>query len=484
MSIRRKIAYNIFYLTTGQGLSWVLASVVVVVIPAYLGPEGMGMFSTVNAISGIIAVLAILGTNLYLLKEVAKNPQEAQDLVGSTVVLCVVTGFACWAITLIVITLSGVSETMRQLVYITAIANIISVSVIPLRSALQGQDKMQYTLVEIFLGKGLGTVLVFLVIALNLGILVLAGSGLLASIPTIFVLWWAFLKNAKTRFSRNISTYIKIVKGGYYFLITDISFNIYLYLDTMLLAAFTSNKIVGYYSLPVRLFGSLLIAPVIVGQALLPSLSRAATNNENENIVLARKLLQFLICLSIPIAVGVTIMANPLIETLYKGEYNPSIPILILLGWTTIPTYFGIGVYQILVSQDRQKSWTKIMVMAIFVNLGLNVIFIPLFQNLLGDGAVGAAISQLLTELIIGIGGCVIIGSNIINKQLLGIVLKSILASLVMAGATWPLRDQFILIPIAVGGLVYCSLAIPLFGLDSDIKQIFKKFNAKKLKTN
>ncbi|MBN9393167.1 MAG: flippase [Chloroflexi bacterium] len=484
MSTRRKIAFNIFYLAAGQGLSWLLASVVVLVIPAYLGPEGMGMFSTVSAISGVVAVLALLGTNVYLLREVAKNPQEAQELVGSAVVLCVLAGLVCWSITLIVFIFSGVSDTMHQLIYISAIGSILSVSVVPLRSALQGQDKMQYNLIEVLFSKGLSTVLVFVVIALNMGILVLAGSGLLAIIPTIFIFWRAFLKNGKTKVAKDVSTYVKLVKGGYYFLITDISFNIYLYLDTMLLAAFTNDRIVGYYSLPVRLFGSLLIAPVIVGQALLPSLSRSAANNEAENNMLARKLLQFLICLSIPIAVGTSVMAGPLIETLYKGEFNPSIPILIILGWTTIPTYLGIGLYQILVAQDRQKSWTKVMVMAIFINLGLNVILIPLYQNMTGDGAVGAAISQLATEVIIGICGFIIIGSSILNKSLLLIIVKSAAAALVMAAVIWPLREQFILLPVLLGVAIYGVLSIPLFGLDGEIKQMFKKFTAQRLKAN
>lgn len=484
MSTRRKIAFNIFYLTTGQGLSWVLASVVVVILPAYLGPAAMGMFSTVGAISGIVGVVALLGINVFILKETAKNPLETQYLVGSSVVLCVVAALICWSITAIVITVSGASQTMQILVYITALSNIIGISVVPLRSALQGLDKMQYTLVEVLFSKGLSTILTFVVITLNLGIFVLAGSSLLTLIPTVFIFWWAFLKNSKTRVARDFSTYLKLIKSGYYFLITDISFNIYLYLDTMLLATFTNDKIVGYYSLPVRLFGSLLIAPVIVGQALLPSLSRTSTSSESENIILARKLLQFLICISLPIAAGVTVMAGPLLETLYKGEFNPSILVLIILGWTTIPTYLGIGLYQILISQDRQKSWTKVMVFAVFVNLGLNIILIPLYQSMMENGAVGAAISQLLTELLIGVIGCKIIGPAIINKQLLLIVLKSVLAAFIMVVTIWPLREQFLLIPILVGGFIYCTLAILLFGLSSDIKQIFKKLNLEKIKAS
>jgi O-antigen/teichoic acid export membrane protein len=474
-SVRRKIALNIIYLTTGQGISFILASLVVLVVPAYLGPTGMGLFSIVNAIGGFVAVVALLGTNVFILREVARDQTAAYRLVGSAILLCIIAGLICWGIAALAITLSDGAGTLHVILYITAVGSILSISTVPLRSALQGLDKMQYTLFEILLTKGLYTVLALGVVALNLGLVILVSVNLLTIIPIVALYWWAFLKNTRTKVAKNIAVYTQLIKGGYYFLVTDISFNVYLYLDTMLLATLTSEKMVGYYSVPVRLFGTALTAPVIVGQALLPTLSRTAASSEAQNLLLGRKLLQFLLCVSIPAAIGITIMADPFITFFYKAEFAASVPVFIVLGWTTIPTYLGIGLYQILVSQNRQKNWAKIMVMAIFANLGLNLVLIPFYQANMGNGAFGAALSQFLTELLIGIIGIRLVGFDIFNKELAFMVLKALAASLVMALVIFPLRLVYLPIPLIVGVLVYGLLAIPLFGLSPFIKQAWQR---------
>ena len=70
------------------------------------------------------------------------------------------------------------------------------------------------------------------------------------------------------------------------------------------------------------------------------------------------------------------------------------------------------------------------------------------------------------------------------NKSLLLIIVKSAAAALVMAAVIWPLREQFILLPVLLGVAIYGVLSIPLFGLDGEIKQMFKKFTAQRLKAN
>jgi O-antigen/teichoic acid export membrane protein len=58
-------------------------------------------------------------------------------------------------------------------------------------------------------------------------------------------------------------------------------------------------------------------------------------------------------------------------------------------------------VYQILVASGRQAIWTAALAGACIVNPALNFVLIRYTQAHLGNGAVGAAVSLLLTELLI-----------------------------------------------------------------------------------
>ncbi len=469
-SVKRKILSNIMFLVSGQGLSWVLASVQILILPRYLGPAGLGTLSLMWSISAIVVVVAALGTKMFILREVAREPTAASLYVGPATLLCTGVAIICWSLVALAINLTENTQTIKLVLYLVAAASILSLSGSPLRASMQGMDKMHYTLFEVLLDKGMNTLLILGVVAFNLGIIAVASIGLITSSLVLIMYWLSFLKQYKIKFWGSLNVYQQLLKGGFHFLISDISFNIYLYLDGILLVSLTNETILGYYSVPVRLFGTLLVAPVIVGQALLPTLSRMNSNGNQDSNTFANNFLSFLVCISIPVAVGTTLIAEPFIYLFYGKQYAPSIPVWILLGWTTIPTYLGIGLYQILVSQDKQSSWSKLMIMAIFVNCGLNVVLILDAQSRFGNGAIGAGISQLLTELVIGYFAIRTVGKSIVGSQLALNALKSLVAAIIMGVVIWPLRETFLLIPILVGIVIYLGLSVVLFDLTGILK--------------
>ena len=113
-----------------------------------------------------------------------------------------------------------------------------------------------------------------------------------------------------------------------------------------MLSLFTSLKVVGYYSVPTRLFGTLLFIPTIATRALLPALSKVGAETPEQMPVYARKFISFLFWISLPMAVGNALIAEQVVLTLYKQEFVPSIWVLIILGFTTVPTYVGIAMYR------------------------------------------------------------------------------------------------------------------------------------------
>ncbi|MEI6042755.1 MAG: flippase [Chloroflexota bacterium] len=464
---RRKIFANILFLGSNQGLTWLLTSVYVLVIPRYLGPAGMGILALMMAISSVIGVLANIGMRMFILREVARDIEAAKILVGPAIILSTVLAIICWSITAIILNIVNESETTKLVMYIFAVANILGVIVTPLKAALQGMDKMHYALYESLIDKGLNTTIALILAALNFGIVLVAASNVItASIVVVLYFGW-FFKHSSTTYNVKAENYKKLFKGSFSFLIIEISSNLYLYLDAIILAALTNETVVGYYSVPTRLFGTLMVVPMVVGQAVLPTLSRLAVDAAQENSTmyeLSRKTLSFLMCSSLPVAVGTTVMAEPIINFFYQSEFAPSIPIMIFLGWTVVPTYLGIGLVQILIAQNRQTAWTKLMVMAIFVNFGFNLMLISYFQTNSGNGGVGAAMALFLTELIIGVFGVRIVGGKIINSQLILSMLKSLVAALVMGALIWPLRDTLLFIPI-LAGVVFYGIAIIALGL-------------------
>lgn len=469
----RRILANIMFLASSQGIASVLATLYALVIPNYLGPANVGILTLVGAISAIIAVIANFGTRLFILREVARDVETGKKFIGLSIWLNCSLSLAGWLVVLAISLLLKVDSTTLLIGVLIAVSSVIGSLTIAVGAALQGMDKMHYSLYSTLLQKGLGTGLAIFAVMLNLGIAMIVSADMVVGILITFVTYRWIFKHLKFSFRPEIGLLSILLKGGLAFFVVDITFNIYLYLDSILLSILTTKEVVGYYGLANQLFGTVMTAPSIIGAAILPTLSRFYANEDNKerSNILSKNTLSFFICISLPMAVGVTEVARPLILFIYTNKYAPSIPIMIVLAWTGIFIYWGIGIYQILTAQGKQAKWAKVMLMAGIINLLLNLFLIPLFQSKTGNGAIGAALSLFFTEVAIGFVGIKLVGYEVISKNFWRDAFKSLLASVIMGVVILPLQNFFVLVPIMVGILVYGTVSIYLFGLGGTIKK-------------
>ncbi len=464
-AIRRKLALNIFYLGSSQGISWILTSIYLIIVPRHLGPSGMGTIGLATSISAIIGSFAGLGIGTYLLREVARNPEKSKTMVGGYIALRLLVCLVGWSGVITVFFFLPEGDTLRPILLIFAAADLVNMFVFPMQMTLQALDKMQYALINTLLTKVLATIAAFLFVMLNYGVVMFAWIELGCVLLAAWVMLLGFKKYTSTSFITDPAIYKVLLKGGAAFLVYEVSLYIYLNLDQLLLASLVNTEVLGYYAVAFRLVGTLTSVPLVLGQAILPTLSRMAVNNsDGEMEDTSRRMLTFMLCASLPVGVGATLVAGQFIVLVYGPTFTPTVPIMIILSWTLVPIYLGMGLYQILVAKDRQVIWTKVMVMGVLVNLGLNLVLINVFQANTGNGGIGAAISLLVTELFIAVVGLILVGREVINRELGRDVLKSLGAAGLMALVVWPLRDMMLLIPIAAGALTY-GIGILAFGL-------------------
>jgi Na+-driven multidrug efflux pump len=108
--------------------------------------------------------------------------------------------------------------------------------------------------------------------------------------------------------------------------------------------------------------------------------------------------------------------------------------VLIILALCITPMYLNIMLSQVLVAAKRQVVWTWAMVAATVINPLLNLTLIPVFQHSHHhNGAIGAALSLLGTELVIVALGFALVGRAVIDRRLLARTARAAVAS----GAMW-----------------------------------------------
>jgi O-antigen/teichoic acid export membrane protein len=238
-------------------------------------------------------------------------------------------------------------------------------------------------------------------------------------------------------------------------------FTIYLWIDSLMLGAMTSTRVLGWYGLPTQLFGTLMFVPTVLSTAWLSQLVRAHKGGSETLLRAARPAIEFVLVLSLPVCVGAVLVAAPLTRALYGPDFSESIPVFALLALCVPPMYLNIMANQLMIARNQQMVWTKMMALASLVNPALNLVLIPYFQRTRGNGAIGAAIAMVITEVILAVIGFFLVRDTYTRRLAMRVgraaVATALMAGLVMlalrAGLVVGVLSGMVSFPILAGFL-------------------------------
>ena len=133
------------------------------------------------------------------------------------------------------------------------------------------------------------------------------------------------------------------------------------------------------------------------------------------------------------ICVGAVLVAAPLVRVLYGPDFTESIPVFALLALCVPPMYLNIMANQLMIARNQQMVWTKMMALASLINPALNLVLIPYFQRTQGNGAIGASIAMVVTELVLAVIGYVLVRDTFTRNSVVRL-LRAAVATALMAG--------------------------------------------------
>ncbi|WP_376788654.1 polysaccharide biosynthesis C-terminal domain-containing protein [Thermoflexus sp.] len=156
--------------------------------------------------------------------------------------------------------------------------------------------------------------------------------------------------------------------------------------DSLLLLSLRGSAEAGFYSLAYRFYETGLLVNSAATVALLPRLAR-----EEMPAYRARRILGGYLVLAAGMALGVSLLADPLIRLPFGARYLPAIPMLRWLAWSWIPAFLsGLGA-TVWISQGQSGRLLLTFALGATMNLVLNLVLIPRW------GGVGAAIAMLIS---------------------------------------------------------------------------------------
>jgi O-antigen/teichoic acid export membrane protein len=399
------LARNVVLLTGSQVSTWCVSLVWSLVVPRILGPAQIGIYTLGVAAGGVLTVLIGLGMQPLLVREVAADPERAPELIGTSIVLRGLISLPVLGAVILIALFGHLGPDEGIAIALGWGMCIFYLLAEPIQSAFQAAEKMKYLAYNGVITKTLvsaGAIALVLLGVRAIGLL-LTSITVMAAVMGLNFLWVRGLTRIDWRVTVARMRSLFVASLPYWGFAAF--FTIYLWVDDLMVGVMTTSTVLGWYALPTKLFGTLMFIPTILSTAWLPQMVKGAEEGGDRIWRTARNSIELVLILSMPVCAGTILVASALIHLLYGSAYAESVPVMMILAGCLPLMYFGTMVNQVLIARRRQMDWTKVMALASVFNPICNLILIPYFQHRTGNGAIGAAISLLLTELVIaGIG--------------------------------------------------------------------------------
>ncbi|MCK5019646.1 MAG: polysaccharide biosynthesis C-terminal domain-containing protein, partial [Candidatus Peribacteraceae bacterium] len=177
---------------------------------------------------------------------------------------------------------------------------------------------------------------------------------------------------------------------------------------------------------------------------------------------------KILFYLGLPLSIGVFMVADEIILFFYGAEFVNSIVALKILAWDILLKFLYLCSSFILISTDKQKQMTIIVIVAALLNIILNLFLIPSYSY------IGSGIATLITECFLLIIYLYINMRDSIIPNFKNFLFQPIIASGVMAYFLWHFTEIQLVLKILIAIFIYFALLVVLKGFSREDFQIFK----------
>ena len=443
-----------------------------------LGPSNYGSYAFAVALIGYFAIVTDFGLGTLLTREVARDRSQAErylmNSIAARMVLVVVTSPVLLVVALLYHRFFG----LPLEAVLTAV--LFMVSLLPsgvagaLSAVFSAHEKMEYpaavTVLTTVIRAGLGV----LALVAGWGIVGLGVVSVVASAVTAVVFlallgrtFFPFRPGLDVRFSWSM------VRTAFPLMLNNLLNTIFFRMDILLLQPMRGVEAVGYYSTAYKFIEGLLMVPSFFTLALFPTFARYAHSSRELLMQAYARAVKGLLLVALPIAVGVTIVADQLIILFFGEAYAPAVQTLRLLIWF-LPFSYVNGVTQyLLIAVDKQRYLTGAFLLGASFNLAANLIAIPIW------GIEGAAAVTVLSEIVLLIPFLRGVYAYAGPLPLGDLGLRAVGAAALMAAVLVLVRDLPIWALVPLGGGVYVAGLLLLRVLDDEDRRLVRRILAR-----
>ena len=387
-----RVAKNALWIVACRVAQSLMALVIGMISARYLGPSNYGLLNYAGSIVAFVVPLAQLGLRNVLVEEIVSHPEREGKTLGTSIIMCVVSGLCCVVGCLSFVAIANAGE--RDTLIVCA---LYSVSLV-----FQMTEMIQYWYQAKLLSKYTSVVslVAYTIVALYKVVLLVTGKSIywfaisyafdFLIISAILMVIYGKLGSQKLSFSFSLGK--QLFARSRYYIVSSMMVTVFAQTDKIMIKMMLGNAENGYYSTAItcaNMAGFVFMAVIDSLRPVIFESQKVSQDKFEKNVSL---LYSIIIYMGLAQSIVMTVLAKPIVAILYGQAYMAAIPLLQIITWYSAFSYMGTVRNIWMLAEEKQKYLWIINLSGAVLNVIGNFIFIPII------GAAGAAIVSVVTQ--------------------------------------------------------------------------------------
>ena len=423
---------NIVWLTLSRILSLVLLFVAYVFLFRYLGPYGTGQHQFVLSFVTIFAVIVDFGIQQYIIKRMSEDKKNTKKYFQNFLVVETFLALFVYTALVFIAYLNNYEPVIIHAIMVAGIGMMINGLTYPFLSVMSANHDLKKVAFINFLNSFINVIVISLTIIFDKYIVFLVTNQLIFGFVGL-ILYSRFVrkhlpKPEVLRSFVNIDFKLikTILKAAWPFALLVGFSTIYNRIDTILIYRFLGAFDTGLYGAAYKFFDLVAFFPSVVSFSLYPVFAGLMAKKAfGEVRATIEKYFRVLVALALPMAVGGSILALPIVVLLAGQQFAQAASVVSILIWAPTILILYIVVNSLVISQ-----LTRLAVIVTAVNVAINIVGNIILLPYIGIK--GAAIMTVASELIQGVFYFYFVYNKITRFNIIKFLWRPILASFVM----------------------------------------------------
>lgn len=393
-----------------------------------LQPSGLGKVNFAHSIISYFSMIAALGINTYAVREAAKLREDKAALTKFVKeILTINMTSTVIAYLLLSFTILFVPYFSEYRVLLVVCSGTILFTTLGMDWLYTALEEFSYITIRSILFQFLSLILLFVFVHTQEDYLKYASISVISSVGSNICNFIHARKyiSITEKIKKTLCHHLKPI---FTLFAMSVATSIYTALDTTMLGFIAGDEQVGFYTAATKINKIVLAVITAASAVLLPRLSYYISQHENEQFFnLSAKALNLIILLSLPCAVGLNLVARPVILLLSGVSYESAIPVMQIMNPIIVAiSLSGLIGIQIFMPLGKEKLTLVSVILGAVINFTLNLILIP------KHGALGAGVATICAESSVTLFQLILARKYFEWKRIVPHVIQCIFACIIM----------------------------------------------------